>query len=76
MKLIINDFKVQDLCLQIRTTIADIAIATVAGALWTIAFEYPGINLEQAIFGSASSSRQNNYSKKVSEHESSQQHTT
>lgn len=28
-----------------------------AGAFWTLAFEYPGMNLEQAVFGSGGSKK-------------------
>lgn len=51
--------------LQIRTTIADIAIASVAGAFWTLAFEYPGMNLEQTVFGGVGEKGSNNKTEAV-----------
>lgn len=35
---------------QIRNTIADVVIALGVGAFWALAFEYPGVNIEQAVF--------------------------
>lgn len=36
--------------LKVRDAIADIVIALAAGAFWALAFEYPGMNIEQVIF--------------------------
>lgn len=44
--------------MQIRNAIADIMIALIVGAFWALAFEYPGINIEQAIFNNYRSKRQ------------------
>lgn len=36
--------------LQIRIVIADIVIALIFGTFWALAFEYPGIKIEEVIF--------------------------
>lgn len=43
---------------QIRTAVADIVISLAVGAFWALAFEYPGINLEQVLFSATSWKRE------------------